>query len=334
MDDTIHQAPQGAASRYKAGKTMDILLHLGAHRTASTSFQYYLRRNAARLEANGTAVWGPQVTRKGLLTGALPVPGLMSAAEQFKRARGRVSLALAKAEGTGARRVVIADENLIGAPRRNLRDMRLYPGAGERMARYHGVFGGRLRRVVFSIRSQDAYWNSSLAFSVARGGYVPGAVERAHIAGNTRGWRDVITDIACALPGVEIIVAPYEAFGGLPEHKLALLLGDEVGEMPRGHAREWLNPSPDLPALRAALQARGADVRQLPEGEGSWQVFSDAERAALREAYDDDLFWLRAGADGLATLTEKTDLAGAGITPPATVLTRGKENDRQRRRMA
>ncbi|MBZ8118980.1 hypothetical protein KUD11_10005 [Roseovarius sp. LXJ103] len=313
---------------------MDILLHLGAHRTASTSFQHYLRRNVARLEAGGTAVWGPQVTRNGLLTGALPMPGIMSAAEQFTRAKGRVSLALAKAEGAGAHRVVMTDENLIGATRRNLRDMRLYPGAGERLARYYGVLGGRLRRVVFSIRSQDVYWNSCLAFSAARGGYVPGPVERAHIAGDTRTWRDVITDMACALPGVEIIVAPYETFGGLPEHKLALLLGDEARAMPRCHARELLNASPDLPALRAALQARGADWRQLPEGEGSWQIFSQAERVALREAYADDLFWLRAGADGLATLTEKTDLAGAGITPPTTVLTRGQEDDTERRRMA
>lgn len=45
---------------------MDIILHLGAHRTASTSFQRYMRSVSDALAAGGTGFWGPGRTRKGL----------------------------------------------------------------------------------------------------------------------------------------------------------------------------------------------------------------------------------------------------------------------------
>jgi len=41
---------------------------------------------------------------------------------------------------------------------------------------------------------------------------------------------------------------------------------------------------------------------ELPsDGLGHWQPFTKDQTAALRETYADDLFWLTAGADGLAT---------------------------------
>ena len=73
---------------------MDIILHLGAHRTATTSFQHYLRANAAGLGAAGIGVWGPETTRDGLLAGVIPPRGSRPAMAQLTRARGRVGLRL------------------------------------------------------------------------------------------------------------------------------------------------------------------------------------------------------------------------------------------------
>ena len=70
---------------------MEIILHLGAHRTATTSFQHYMRANAAALAEQGLGVWGPDVTRDGILTGVIPLPGGESAARQMDRARGRIA---------------------------------------------------------------------------------------------------------------------------------------------------------------------------------------------------------------------------------------------------
>ncbi len=306
---------------------MEITLHLGAHRSASTSFQHYMRKNRARLLASGIGFWGPQQMRKGLLEGVFPRPGPMPAADQAARARGRIALAIAKAEEAVIKRLVISDENMIGTPRRNLRDMRLYPGIGERMARYGDALGDQVTCVALSIRAQDAWWASSIAFAVARGAQVPTRTELAHIACSPRSWRDVVTDLACALPQAEILVMPHEAFASVPEQRLSAMLG--CTEVPRAHAREWLNRAPDLSALRRVLSDRGSDPALLPPGDGAWQPFGREECAAMREAYLDDLFWLRAGADGLATLTEKPGPDQVGQTPPALSQTGEQGHDRQ-----
>ncbi|NIY98686.1 hypothetical protein HC022_21390, partial [Salipiger sp. HF18] len=66
---------------------MDIILHLGAHRAASTSFQTYLRGADAQLAGQGIGVWGLWRTRKGLFHGLME-PGARPGDAQ--RAAGRV----------------------------------------------------------------------------------------------------------------------------------------------------------------------------------------------------------------------------------------------------
>ncbi|MFD0857687.1 hypothetical protein [Roseovarius aquimarinus] len=306
---------------------MEIILHLGAHRTASTSFQHYLRKNGARLAAMGIGVWGPPRTRDGLMEGVLPRPGLPGASKQVARAAGRIALALHDAEAAGIRQLIVSDENMIGSPRGTLRDGRLYAAMGERMARYDAAFGGRVSRVVLSIRAQDAWWPSCIAYAVARGARLPRSAHLARIATSPRGWRDVITDLACAVPSAEVMVMPHESFAARPEARLTAMTGQ--GDAPLAHAREWLNRAPDLAMLRRLLHERGGDPRALPQGEGRWQPFSREERAALSEAYADDLFWLRAGAGGLATLMEEPGKPEAGTRPAGPDQTRGRPHDQE-----
>jgi hypothetical protein len=142
-----------------------------------------------------------------------------------------------------------------------------------------------------------------------------------------RSWRDVITDLACALPGAELLVMPHEIYASLPERKLAVMLGR--GDVPRGHAREWLNRAPDLPELRRAVMRQGGSPATLPPQDGPWRPFSSPQRATMAETYADDLFWLRAGAEGLATLTEETDLERVGQTSRDPRLTRGRHDGKE-----
>jgi len=326
------KSPRFAADRRKARKTMDVILHVGAHRTATSCFQNYMRENAKHLETRGIGFWGPSLTRSGLFRGVTPLAGAGSSQSQLDRARGRVALRLQRAEAKGLRHLIVSDENMIGAPRRNLRDLGLYVDAGQRMARFAHVFSGTTPRVFFSIRQHDAYWSSSFAYGVARGHRLPRACDLAKIAEGKRSWRDVIEDLACAVPGAAISVTPYEVMGGRSDDLLACLTG--LCDTPRNHAREWMNSSPRLPQLRQVLRDRGLNPERLPNGEGRWIPFDSEQSAVLQEIYRDDLFWLCDGADGLANLIEETGSATAGQTPCADETTRGQGNGIEERRMA
>jgi len=312
---------------------MDIILHLGAHRTATTSFQSYVRHNLADLTAQGMGFWGPSRTRGGLFAGIIPVNGSPRITRQARMAKGRIALHLDRAQVNGTRVLIVSDENVIGAPRRNLRDLMLYRGAGERMARHAAAFGGQITRVVLSIRAFDSYWPSVLAYGVARGHALPQPAQLEGIAAKGRGWRDVITDLACALPGAEIVVLPHEIYGGMPERRLEIMAGGLI-EGPRHHHRICLNRAPDLEALRLCLVLRGEDPDLLDKGPGRYDPFTPDQQARLRELYQDDLFWLAAGADGLATLMTENKRDQTGPNPRRGTLTRGKDNDQQEGRVA
>lgn len=312
---------------------MDIILHIGAHRTASTSFQAYLRANAAALEERGVCFWGPMRTRRGLFSGIVPANGSPRLERQARMAKGRIALQVERTRLNGMRQLIVTDENIIGAPRRNLRDTALYRGAGERMARHAAAFGGQITRAVLSIRCLDSYWSSALSFGIGRGHALPDPAYLEAIAQQPRSWREVITDLSCALPGVELLVLPHETFGGIPERRLEIMTAADWAAPTHQH-RLWLNRGPDMAALRQVLALRGEDPARLGPDEGRYEPVDAAQRARLREAYQDDLFWLTSGADGLARLVTEKTRDQTGTTPQRDPLTRGLDDDQQEGRVA
>jgi hypothetical protein len=301
---------------------MDVILHIGAHRCATTTFQDYMRKNADRLGPQGIGFWGPRLTRDGLFRGLTPGPQINFGRDLHARALGRVRLRCLRAKAGGLSRLIVSDENMLGTIRQNLRIADLYGGAGERIARYGEAFEGRIGAVALNIRGLDRYWGSAVAYSLSRGRGMPrpGLLDR--IAASRRSWRDVITDIACALPDVPILVLPFETYAGRPEAQLAALTGRPA---PVEHARGWLNAAPRLPELR---RLPGIDPADLPEGDGRWYPLHPDQAAALRERYADDMMWLGMGADGLATLVQPTRPAEAADNALGSEHARGRRHDR------
>ena len=317
--------PNGAAPWKRLGqRLMDVILHLGVHRTATTTFQHYMRDHVDDLVGQNVGYWGPQRCRKSVFPGLFRSVLGQKGRNVAQRAEGRIRMFSQQAQSRGLQELLVSDENLLGNCAQNLRFERLYPGAGERVARISAAFGGRLRRIVLSIRSPELFWASASALAVSRGHPVPSAVRFAAISEGRRTWRDVITDLACAAPGAEIKVLPFEAHAGRPDVVLHAALGRDA---PRDDRLRWLNRSQDLPALRATLAQHGADSNQLPDGVGRWQPFTDEQIARLRENYADDLHWLTAGADGLATLTEDAHLTRADTSLPTGAMTKGQGYD-------
>lgn len=288
---------------------MDIILHPGAHRTASTAYQAYLRGNTAALLAQGCGFWGPLRTRKGLLHGLGQPPRTAADRKTAERAAGRVRVNLARARMSGLRHLIVSDENMLGNMRRCLSARRLYHDVGERMARF-GVAFGPVTRVHLTIRNQADWWSSVLACMVARGVAVPHPETLDRIAGASRTWRDVVLDLACALPGADIVVTPFEAAAGRPDRVFTIATGETA---PRAGRNVWVNRAPRRDDLRRLVDERGEAPRlALPPGPGRWRPFDAAQTAALREAWADDIHWLRAGADGLARIVDHTDAGSTG----------------------
>ncbi|MEL7092724.1 MAG: hypothetical protein AAFN94_13405, partial [Pseudomonadota bacterium] len=140
----------------------------------------------------------------------------------------------------------------------------------------------------------------------------------------------VITDIACAAPGARIRVLPFERFVGRPEAQLAAMLGTTA---PADIRPEWLHRSPDRDAIAHTLADRGtpADLRGI---DTRWIPFSQEVQADFREQMADDMHWLIAGADGLATLTEDMGTSETGQIPPSARQPRGHDRDIEERRLA
>ena len=321
---------------------MEVILHVGAHRTATTTFQAYLRDNATTLAERGILAWEPRTTRKGLLAGIVPAPGAQGPGAPPGRARARVEARLDALAQTGARHLVISDENMIGSPRHNRRHGALYPDIAARMTRFFEAFGHRIANVVLSIRPQDEFWSSVLIYSVMRGHAVPGRDELAALALGGHAWRDVVTALAGAVPGADIRVLPHHPYAGRPDLRLARMTnrpGLGAPMLPPALRAAPLNASAELPRLRQLAAMRGAGDVHLPRGEGRWSPFDLQQLCHLRELYCRDIAWLRGGADGLATWIEETGDRGnraeeTGRDPAAALATRGQANGIEERRLA
>lgn len=288
---------------------MEICLHLGAHRTGTTSLQRYMKLNQTALSDDGVATWGPRRTRAGLMDGLLQNPDRLSARQMklARRAMGLMRIEQKRLRQKGYGHLVISEENLIGTMNVNLSSLRLYPQAYPRLSRAAPAFKGQKLRVGLAIRSYDAHWTSQMAFRIKAGDRLPDIEALDRIATQPRRWRHVIDDIARSLPGAEIIVWPFEGWVGQPEQMLSSLLGWPIS-LGKVRFAEHCNPSPDVATLREILRDGGdlEAAQSLAGLSGPFQPFPDMHRAKLQNDYREDIDWLLAGADGLATYLDPT----------------------------
>lgn len=331
---TLSIRPTGAAVPRQAGSAqMDVTLHIGAHRTGTTTFQHGVRQHLAALHEHGIGVWGPERTRKSVFPGLFQNSTAPRKRNPALRAQGRARMLAARAEQDGLKQLLVSDENMLGSCAHSLRHRALYPAAGERMARVSAAFAGRINRIVLSVRAQDVWWASAMALVVERGHPVPTPARRAAICNSARTWRDVITDISCAVPEAEICVLPYEHFANRPHAVLSAAVGFDL-PYAKAHKVPRLNASWELRKLRALVAEQAGDLTHLPDLDGRWQPFTPEQQARLAEDYADDMHWLIAGADGLATLTEDTLRRKVETHPHPGQMTKGHGYDDRQGQLA
>lgn len=275
----------------------EITLLAGAHRTGAGALVAALRAAAPALAERGIAVWTPREARDGRLRGAVGDPG--AASGDLGRAKGRLALRRAALAERGTPHLWIADPGLLGSPRESVLLAKPYPSAAARLSRLSEALGG-VDRIGLAVRDLEGWWTSTLGARLARGADLPDAIHRDAIAASRRGWADVVQDVAGAVPGAAIRVWTHEGLGARPGAVIEALA--EVDTGPNTPAPRT-NETPSLAALQKALDNQGSGV-VLPGVGGRLAPFDPDQRARMRALHRRDMEWLRAGAEGLATMLD------------------------------
>ena len=160
---------------------------------------------------------------------------------------------------------------------------------------------------------------------------MPEAPKMRALANDIRTWRDVVMDVAAGAPDVQIFISTYEQHGAAPERLLSYLLGQH---MPAPNKQIWCNKRPSAQEL-LRLPLGIAELQRVSEQISGirWDPFTAVQKAQMQERYADDLFWLRAGADGLAHLLEDPKSEMTGYPTELDFANKGQSYD-ARQRMA
>ncbi len=281
---------------------MDVILHLGAHRTASTSFRAFMRDHQRDLAENDIAFWGQDRLRAGLFAGLMARRGgVMPDTPKFRdRATQKILMELDRLEKSGVKQLVVSEPAMAGSMMGNLRAQKLYPDFADRLGRFADAFGGRCRQIALSIRSYEGYWTSAMGHAIPRGFGAPSADTLDRLVTQPRRWSSMINECKSVFPNAEVLVWPFEAMAGHPARQLALMTGVPLDVSRR--AQPWENAAPSPDELAEVFRDR-AEIP--PQGDKNrWAPFQGHHRLTLREDYQQDLTWLRNGAQGQATYAE------------------------------
>ncbi len=289
---------------------MELILHLGAHRTGTTALQRALMRRRKALAAQGVAIWGPTVMRDAISGPAMRITrvGIPNATMRAARDAARQELAkrLQQDRARGIVRVIVSDENLIGNMSGNIRAAALYPDAAKRLTVLADLLPVAPTRIYFAVRGYTEYWASIYAHTALRQGVPDFADVGPDVLGSPRGWPQVLSDTHAAFPKSDIRVWVYSGAKGALDKLIHDMVGPVEAPFPRiradkrnqrlgavamQHALELRESAPSMGTetlINRAMQAAGDDQERF-------MPFRRRARLALRERYANDLAALKAG---------------------------------------
>lgn len=291
---------------------MDLALHIGAHRTATTSLQQGLRKADGILAAAGVAFWGPETMRRPgrgdharNLRRAATDAAAASAAAAAREAAARDIAAQAAA---GRRLLLISEENLLGTMEGNFAAAALYPNAARNLAAARDLLGRAPDAVFLALRDYAGYWASAYAHCVLLREMPP--FDGPALAASARGWPEVVADVAAVFPDAHVTV--WQHGPGAAGAALAAMLPGALGgavALPRRQANAALTARglDRFAALRrrsgpfdaAARRAAVTELRAV--GGPPFRPFSKAEQRLLDARYRDD--WRAVATMGVRVLT-------------------------------
>lgn len=264
----------------------DIILHLGAHRTASTHVQGVMGNNEALLAKAGIGAPQQKPVHAAItaqLGGVMPVnPGGFN---RFIQQSGFEN----------CEKLVISDENITGFLNNIFTHGEFYPQTARRLKRLCKMLPTVPRRVVFSIRPYDSYFASAYGRWLTPGRMV---IQRETLAelvlGLKRGWQDVTAEIIAAFPDSKLVLSEYSSDPRFGQAQLRHILGPLTDELYYNPGYRW---NRSMSARQTALFERAIEEGAPEKAEDirTWKRFNqpalidgfwdEQTRHALNERY-------------------------------------------------
>lgn len=279
--------------------THEVIVHLGAHKTATTYIQSALKAQRKVLAAEGVTVLLPGDLRAtGVLGRSRPDRGGPNSAE---RGSGLdiAGLLNGLASDPTVHRIVLSEESIIGAPRINLSTKSLYPDLVRKCRRLPVALNHPNVTFLFALRDYGSFFSSNITTAVRRGNVFALDDLRPAFLTLHRNWVDVVSDLRRAFPAVALKIWRYEDFGQC-EAKVFAKFGDGLASSrsPRlfktlsrdamAHILTQADPSKPPRELRPFIRNAARDFPITSENP-AFSLWSEAEAAHLTRLYD--LHW-------------------------------------------
>ena len=278
-----------------------IVLHLGAHRTASTRLQTVLDANLGATAEEGLIALTPP--RRGKRTvptireivKALP-PERAGHFNRFLKTRlARASflrLVADNSPGTALRKVIVSEENLLGPPFDRKTGAGLYPSAHSRLVAFRQVLGHSPAEIHLTLRSYDTFLVSVYASKAVYWPQVPpfDAIRERFLC-LSRGWPDLVADVSAAFPGTPLRLTRVEH--DPIETRIRHLVGPELLARFRLDGDERPNAAPSVEAIAAAARHGGRispdDLIDRYAAGARFDPLTESERVTLARRYSEDV---------------------------------------------
>ncbi len=271
-----------------------IKLHIGAHRTGTTSLQAALHGQRDALSLNGIGYWGPHAMRRKRF------PQVFQAFEKTPQSADELAVIddivatntklladrINYQAQIGHEQMLVSEENILGNMKINLTTAALYPDLQERLAMFSRIFGPYCARVSLTIRPYHEYWRSLIAFLLENNAPLPTADKLESLCLQPLRWRNVIESICTAFPTAQIRVMEFEPWVGQHEAHIDAIVGAPLCLNKR--FVEQKNASKDRADLLLAATDSGPET-------GRYQPFSHRQINKMSADYAEDMAWLQHG---------------------------------------
>lgn len=288
-----------------------VVLHLGAHKTATTNLQRLFFKNRQLLESDLGFGYVPMFRLRADVTTRLDRADSQPQRSQMVEALRGYGVGLA----SDGRRVLLSDENLIGDCAEIMRSGKLYPRMLTRLRRLRELLGQEPREIWFAVRAYDHFLASAYVEANRHAKeFLSWDATAARVDLSRRRWPQVLADVRTVFPGARVRVWAFEQFVADDRSVMGHLIGEGAARL--AYIKEAVRASSSADAIRVAEllsqtlgPAAAASVfaeldALLPKSATrlGFSPWSDDEKAAFRRLYEADLQQL-GQADGLELIS-------------------------------